>query len=88
MEHATNRMKPRLLLSFSNVFRRPILDFARLAHTFIKKLKQDQAKQFDPLAEKYNAPNATLKATLISPKVLAILKTEGRYKLDTDACNK
>lgn len=87
-EHPTSQTELCLLLRLCNAFRQIVPNFARLAASFNNKFRKNQPKQFGTLDEQESATATLLNVAQMGPPVLSLPKTEGWYKLDTDAYDK
>ena len=77
----------RSFLGLCNVFRRFMPNFARMSAPLNKKLEKGQPAKFDELNAEETKAFEDLKGLLIAPPVLALPKAEGKYTVDTDACD-
>ena len=62
-------------------------NFSRISKPLNVKLMKDKPQQWGDLNEEETKAFETLKERLIEPPVLALPKLQGRYTIDTDACN-
>lgn len=72
----------RSLLGLSNAFCRFILNFARIANTPSKKLGKNQLQTFEDLINE----DTTRDSNILTFSIIAL--HQGRYIVDTDACDK
>lgn len=77
-----------MILGLCIVFRRFINKFARIAASLTAKMCQGGPALFGDLDGTEREAFEMLKAKLIYPTVLPLSRPEGRYKVDTDACEK
>ena len=76
----------RSFLGLCNVLRRFVKDFGRIAAPLNAMLKKDRPTTFDDITDNEREVFLELKKRLVSPPVLALPRPNGRYVLDTDAC--
>lgn len=88
LKNPTTQMEPNFFLGLCNAFSRFLPSFVRLTAPLDKTLRKYQPQTFGPFDEKEKPNDASLARVLISPSVLALLKSTGQYTLDTDAGDK
>lgn len=76
------------LLGLCNVFRRFVPDFSRIAASLTKRLMKNQPTNLGELVTEESDALATLKEKLISPLILAFLRLEGQFTINTNVCEK
>lgn len=75
-------------LGVCNLFRRFVPNFARIAALLNRKSEKGPTFHFGKLNETKIEALETLQYRLLSPPILALLRPNGRYTLDTDVCDK
>lgn len=85
LENVTERPS---LLGLCHIFTWFVPIFARIADPFNKKLRKEEPTTFETLEETERLAFRALQEKLTSPPVLALPRFQGRYIIDTDACDK
>ena len=75
----------RSVLGAANVYRRFVQNYSDIARTLNSMLRKDAEPDWENPTEEQRNPFETLKARLISPPILALLKAGRPYMIDTDA---
>lgn len=88
LQHPKNLMELRPFLAICNMFRRLLRSFARVATPLNKKLREGKLPTFDGLSSEEIAALEMQKLKLLEPTVLALLRLQGHYTVETDACQK
>ena len=88
LQAPTNLTELRSFLGLCNVFRRFVPNFARIAAPLNRKLRKGEPTVFGPLNEEEMGALEELKKRLIEPPILTLPRRDGRYTVDTDACDK
>ena len=77
----------RSFVGLCNVFRRFIPNFAKIAAPLTAKLQKGQPTKFEELSDEEEKAFKSLKSKLVNPPILALPRSEGKFTLDTDACD-
>ena len=80
------RTQLRSFLGMCNVYRRFVLNFARIAAPINQLLKKESGRDLPPFDESQVLSFNLLKKALSEPPVLRLPRKDLRYPVDTDAC--
>lgn len=85
LEHPMTKLELSLIQGMRNFLGRFIASFVYLDAFFRTKLKENQSKHFEPMDRTERASVPSLKNVLITPPVLALLRSESQYTLNAKA---
>lgn len=85
INHPTILWELRTFHGLCNVFRRFVPNFDNVVAPRNKKLRKGHLQTIDGLSNEKNPASETLKAELVEPRVPALQRSQGDYKIDTEA---